>query len=213
MALIMYLTKAPKYDNTTAKEIMLIEDFLHWRHENKIKSRYSCESFEQWGGVPESELPDKYTIEYYRQFYTKKSMYVEGVGQVMCDSIFDQLARFVKANQIFNWFIKNVMDNNADQEYHEVTENQLKSLLDVCTEVRSGFTLVGVDSYYGEQYEVNVDVAEKLLPIMEERGHFFGVSNYGRIYIKQVIETIDAVIRILETTDFEKETVYFNAIW
>lgn len=213
MALIMYLTKAPRYDNTTAKEIMLIEDFLHWRHENKIKSRYACESFEQWGGIPESELPDKYTIEYYRQFLTKKSMYVEGVGQQMCDSIFDQLARFVKANQIFNWFVKNVMNNNVDQEYYEVTEAQLKSLLDVCSEVRKGFTFVGTDSYYGDKYEVNEEVASKLLPIMEERGYFFGANKYGRAYVKQVIEAMDVIKNILETTDFDNEAVYFNAIW
>lgn len=213
MALIMYLTRAPRYDNTTAKEIMLIEDFLHWRHENKNKSRYSCESFEQWGGVPESELPDKYTIEYYRQFLTKKSIYVEGIGQQTCDSIFEQLARIVKANQIFNWFIKNVMGNNVDQEYYEVTENNLKNLLEVCNKVRDGFTFVRTDDYYGDEYEVDVKVASELLPFMEERGYFFGPSNYGRVYVKQVVELIDVINQILETTDFEKETVYFNAIW
>lgn len=213
MALIMYLTKAPKYDNTTAKEIMLIEDFLHWRHENKIKSRYRCESFEQWGGVSESELPDKYTIEHYRQFYTKKHMYVDGVGQEVCYSIFDQLAHFVKANQVFNWFIKNVMNGNIDNEYYEVTENHLKSLLDVCNKVKEGFNFIGTDDYYGDQYDVDVEIASNLLPTMEERGYFFGTGNYGRVYVKQVNEVIDVVKNILETTDFEKETVYFNATW
>lgn len=213
MALIMYLTKVPKYDNLTAKEIMLIEDFLHWRHENQIKSKYSCESFQQWSGVPESELPDKYTIEYYRQFYTKKSMYVEGIGQQECNSIFEQLARFVKANQIFNWFIKFIMNNDVNQEYYEVTETQLKNLLNVCKQVKNGFTLVGTDNYYGDQYEVDVEVASKLLPIMEERGYFFGTKNYGKAYVKQVLEAIDIIKKILDTTDFENETVYFNAIW
>ena len=116
MALIMYLTRAPRYDNTTAKEIMLIEDFLHWRHENKNKSRYSCESFEQWGGVPESELPDKYTIEYYRQFLTKKSIYVEGIGQQTCDSIFEQLARIVKAKKPKIVFLENVKNFEKHNE-------------------------------------------------------------------------------------------------
>lgn len=213
MALIMYLTKAPRYDNTTAKEIMLIEDFLHWLHEKKIKSRYSCESFEQWGGVSESELPDKYTIEYYRQFLTKKSMYVEGVGQQTCDSIFDQLARFIKANPIFNWFIQNVMNNNIDKEYYEVTENNLKNLLEVCNKVREGFTFVKTDSYYGDEYEVNVEVAKEVLPTVDDAGYVFGPHNYGRAYVNQIINTIDVVNKILETTDFEKETVYLNAIW
>jgi hypothetical protein len=48
---------------------------------------------------------------------------------------------------------------------------------------------------------------------MEEQGYFFGSKSYDVNYAKHVIEMIDIIENILNTTNFEEETVYFNAIW
>lgn len=59
-------------------------------------------------------------------------MYMEMVGNVEGRSIFDQLARFVKSNPIFNWFYDNVFDYKLDKGYHKVTREQLDKILNVC---------------------------------------------------------------------------------
>ena len=76
-----------------------------------------------------------------------------------------------------------------------------------CNMVKSGFDNSKTESI------VNEDVAKEYLPLMEERGLFFGTDHYGDVYANQVIEAVNIIENILSTTDFEKETVYFNAIW
>lgn len=55
--------------------------------------------------------------------------------------------------------------------------------------------------------------AKLYLPLMEEQGYFFGTDRYDSVYAANVIDTIHAVKNTLDTTDFEKEAVYFNASW
>lgn len=214
MALIMYFTRAPRYKNTTIKEIQLIESYLRWQHEKEIGSRYGSDTFEKWNGHSESELPDKDAIEYYKSFLTQKKMHVEGIGEVECRSIFEQLARIVKANQIFNWFIKNVMNNKIDKDYYEVTKEQLKDFLNTCNRVKDSFVFLKKNEYTNKnEYTVNKEVAKELLPLMEEKGYFFGSSEYNALYADQVIKAINTVNNILTTTNFENQTIYFNARW
>ncbi len=215
MALIMYLTKAPRYKNIMTDEyeaipredIELIEKYFNWgkaREEGKSKSN----TLQEWCGALENQLPHKYIVNYYREFFTEKTIYTEGIGEVKHYGIFDQVGRIVKANQIFNWFIKNVMSNDVSNKYYEVTKDQLKNLLDVCIAIKNTITIIDDD-----EYKVNEEMAKAVLPLLKIQGYFFGTSSYGIVYAKQVLNTIDVITNILETTDFEKETVYFNAIW
>lgn len=214
MALIMYLTRVPRYENITAKEIHLIESYLNWQHEKEIGSQYASETFEKWCGHSESELPEKNVINYYKQFFTEKIKYVEGLGEMKGYSLFEQLARLVKENHIFNWFIKNVMNDNADKEYHEVTKDQLEKLLNACDTVKESFKALGKNGYTGEyEYKVNESVAKKTLPFMETVGYFFGPSEYDSWYANMVIKTSDVIRSILSTTDFDKQIIYFKATW
>lgn len=214
MALITYFTRAPRYKDITANDILLIESYLSWQHENEIGSRYSCSTFKEWCGIPDEKLPNKETIDFYKQFYTKKKMWIEGIGKQNCYSIFEQLVRHVKTNQIFNWFIKNTMNDSPDTEYHEVTKEQLERLLHDCNKVKDTFTFLHWDDYMKmNRYAVNEDVAKEYLPLLENGGYFFGSKVYDEYYADQVIDVIQVVENILKTTDFEKETIYFNAIW
>lgn len=214
MALIMYLTKAPRYQNIITDEyetipvsdVVLIEKYFNWR---RVRSEggNSGDTLEEWCGIPESKLPHKYVVNHYRDFYTVKTRYSEYAGEIESYGLFEHLARFAKANQIFNWFIKNIMSGQANKEYHEVTKNNLEDLLGACIKVQNTFV-----EHEGE-YSVNEDVAKETLPLMKERGYFFGTDEYGTIYAHQVIEAINVIKRILTTTDFEKEVVYFVATW
>lgn len=214
MALIMYLTKAPRYKNIITDEyetiprddIVLIDEYFNWK-KAKADGKDCGSTLEEWCGIPASNLAHKYIVNYYRDFYTEKSMYHEYLGDIETYSIFNQLARIVKVNQVFNWFILNVMNGNADKNYHEVTKEHLEDLLTTCEKVKNGF------SYHGDKYIVDEDVAKKYLPIMNERGLFFGTDSYNDIYASQIVDVINIISDILQTTDFERETVYFNAIW
>lgn len=204
MALIIYLTKAPRYKNTTVKEIKLIESYFRWKHEKEIGSKYATDTFEKWCGHSETELPNSDVVDYYKTFLIKDNENYD---------LFERLGRFVKANQIFNWFIKNVMNGEVNQEYYTITKEQLENLLCVCRKVRSGFTFLKKNKYNEDEYVVDESVAKDLLPLMEKKGHFFGTNEYNNLYASQVIDVINILDNILKTTNFDKETVYFNAIW
>ena len=206
MALIMYLTRAPRYKNTTTDTMRLIEMYLEWQHENRIHSKYSCDTFEEWCGKPESVLPSKDVIDYYSQFYTIKEVYEEGYGKEKTYSVFEQLARFVKASQIFKWFVDNIVDFKIKQHY-EIAKEQLENLLNTCIKVKDSF------EQYNGHYIVDKDVAEALLPVMSIDGIFFGTDSYKSIYAEQIIQTIECVNNILATTDFTKESIYFYAFF
>lgn len=214
MSIIMYFNRAPKYKDTTAKEIELIDYYLSWKHENEIGSKYSCDTFEKWCSRSESELPSKEVIDYYRPFWTIKPMYMEMVGNVECRSIFEQLARFVKANPIFNWFYNNIFNKNIDKEYHEVSKEQFEKFLTICKKVRDdGIVLVKADKdgiHSMNEYNVNENLVKKLLPTYDNKSFYFGPNKYEDWYAYQVLNAIDIVSNILETTDFEKQTVYLN---
>jgi hypothetical protein len=105
------------------------------------------------------------------------------------------------------------MEDKADREYYEVSRDQLMKLLNACEHVRSGFTFIKHDEYFGDKYSVDEEIAKEYLPLMEEQGYFFGSKSYDVNYAKHVVEMIDIIENILNTTNFEEETVYFNAIW
>lgn len=204
MALIMYFTRAPRYKNITIKDIKMMESYFRWQYEKAIGSRYGNGTFENWCGHSESELPETEVIDYYKHFFTKKTIHIEGIGKQESNSVVEQLARLVKTNHIFNWFIKNVMDNVINQEYYEVTKEQLESFLQTCYKVKDTFN---------NEHSVDENVAKELLPLMDEAGYFFGPNTYSEFYTDSVVKVIEIVDNILKTTDFEKQTIYFNATW
>lgn len=200
MALTMYLTIAPRYKNTTVKEIQLIGSYFNWLHEKEIGSKYAVDTFEKWCGHSEIELPNKDILDYYKTFWNS-------------GNLFKQAARIVKANQIFNWFIKNVMNETIDSDYHEVNKEQIECLLNKCKKIIDSLVFVEKNKYNEDEYTVDEGVAKELLPLMENRGYFFGPIEYNNLYANQIIAIANILENILTTTDFKQQTIYFNATW
>ena len=214
MALTMYFTRTPRYEGIGIKDIKLIESYLNWQHEIEVGGKYASESFEKWCGHSETELPEKNVIEYFKTFYSKKEIYIEGIGRGKRFGICEQMTRLVKTNQIFRWFIVNLMDGNASNEYYEVTKEQLNALYKICSDVKDSFTFLGKNKHTNEcEYLVDKAIASKLLPLMEEVGYFFGPVEYNILYSEQIIKAMDAIKNIISTTDFDNQTIYFNASW
>ena len=212
MALILYLERAPRYENIITKEyetiprddIALIESYFNWQKERADGGKYSCDTLEEWCGVPASKLPHKYIISHYSDFFIKRVVYSEIAGEVERYCIFEQLARIPKANQIFNWFIQNVMNGEPSKKHYNVTKDQLSMLLDALNKVKNSISEVGI---------VNEKVAKCVMPVLTNGGYFFGTTEYDAIYTAQIIDAIDIINNILSTTDFNEQAIYFNATW
>ena len=218
MGLDSYLYRMPRYKNTTAKEVNAIESYLDWLKAKKEGNEYADCTLKEWCGVDESELPSKDVIEFYKPFsYTNKYGY---------DHIMEEVGYWRKANQIHNFFVKNVQDGEDDCSYHnECTKEILEDLLDKCYKVLTGSIMMIGQVKNGQQYVdgewvdcmepgkviINPEVAEELLP--SRGGFFFGSTEYDEYYMQDIEDTIEIIKNVLATTDFETQMLAYCSSW
>ena len=107
--------------------------------------------------------------------------------------ITEQLCYWRKANQIHNWFVKNVQGGEDDCGKYVVSLPEIKQLMDVC-------------------YEVMTDnsKAKELLPTAE--GFFFGGSRYDEFYYTQVTNTYKILKELVKEFE-EYKTPLNNTAW
>ena len=215
MALIIYFTRVPRYQNIFTNEyetipfndVQLINKYFNWKKARE-EHGVDCYSLKDWCGVSEDDMPHKTIVNYYGDFYNKKMAYNNYDSEMVeTESIFEDLARIVKANQIFNWLINNVTNGNVDNEHHEVSKEKLKMLCRALKQIRRDAT------FDDNGFKVDEDVAKEYMPIMDDVPMFWGTNKYDEVYAEQVVKVYDIIRDILNTTDFEKESIYFNAIW
>ena len=183
MGLDMYLNKMPRYRCATAKAVEAVEDYLDWVRRTEEGST-NC-TLKEWCGS--DKIPSQRCIDFYSKFYT--------VGKYGLGHIMTQVGYWRKANQIHRWFVNQVQDGVDDCRYHkEVSESKFKELLDACNAVLNDHSL-----------------ADDLLPPMG--GFFFGSYEYDEYYFDDLKETVDIITKILETTDFDTEMIYYRSSW
>ena len=193
MGLDMYLNRMPRYKRTTAKAVSIIESYLDWLRAKEEGSGYANCTFARWSGTKNIPTQDK--IDFYKQFYTKKYSSWDTKHEYGHYRIMEQVGYWRKANHIHTWFVDNIQDGEDDCAYHrEVTKTDLEELLDVCQKVLD-----------------NPDVAKDNLPT--QGGFFFGSTDYDEYYLEDIRDTIDIITKVLETTDFEKEMIYYVSSW
>jgi hypothetical protein len=141
------------------------------------------------------------------------------------ESFFTEVGYWRKANAVHKWFVDNIQDGADNCEYYEVSKEQLEELLDVCIKVRDASKLTKGMIANGYSYEngkrvpymeegeyiEDATTAEELLPTQD--GFFFGSTNYDQYYLDDIVDTIDIVTKVLETTDFDREMVVYLASW
>lgn len=173
----------------------------------------------EYCGTDKNILLDNDIISYYKQFYNTR--YRNGH-----DSTIEQVGYWRKENMIHQWFVDHVQNGVDDCKYHnECTKEILEELLDTCEKVKqiavlkpgkivNGMTFKNgkVENCYEDgEVIVNADEVAALLPT--QGGFFFGGTDYDNWYMRGVEDTIDILTRVLETTDFEKEMVYYVSSW
>ena len=226
MGLDMYLNKMPRYKDVTASQISAIESYFDYEAAKAEGNKYADCTFEEWCGYDESMLPDKETIEWFKQFYFTKYPHWDTEHRYPRSSIIEQVGYWRKANQIHNWFVEHVQDGEDDCGYHhEVTKEILEELLDTCEQVYNSCTMMMglvengktlVDGKWESNMEpgkriIDPSVADELLPTAS--GFFFGSTDYDEYYVMDIEATIDIITKVLETTDFDKEMVYYVSSW
>jgi len=102
-----------------------------------------------------------------------------------------EAAYWRKANQIHNWFVKNVQDGKDECQTVWVSREQLQNLIDACKEVLADHSS-----------------AESLLPT--QSGFFFGNTEYNEYYFGDLEYTVTMLEKAL-TLDTEWEFEYHSS--
>lgn len=192
MGLDMYLERMPRYRHATAKDVNVVSNYFQWvdyiaKHVDK-----QC-TFKEWCGA--SKMPPQHMIDFYKPYYMERYGHWDIEHKYGHMGIMDQVGYWRKANHIHAWFVDRVQYGIDDCDYHnEVTKEDLEDLLDICQRVLDDHSL-----------------AYKLLPTRS--GFFFGGTEYDEYYFEDIKDTIDIITTVLETTDFDKEMIYYVSSW
>jgi len=106
--------------------------------------------------------------------------------------ITEEVGYWRKANQIHDWFVRNVQDGVDDCRNAYVTREKLQELLDVCR-------IVSIDK----------DKAKDLLPTAS--GFFFGNTNYDEYYFEDINSTIEILEEAL--SDENADEFEYHSSW
>lgn len=226
MGLDMSLERMPRYKKVTADKISKVERYIDYIEDCKDpNSSAKNYSMKEWCGVTENDVSPE-LLEFYKPFHTLKYGEWDIEKRHGHSRIIEEVAYWRKANHIHNWFVNAVQDGIDDCCYHnEVTKEVLEELLATCEEVLKRSVLIPGPVINGYTYKdgakipnleegkyiADVSVAQALLPTTS--GFFFGGTEYDEYYYDQVKYTAETVKKILETTDFDKEMVYYISSW
>ena len=108
--------------------------------------------------------------------------------------IVEEVGYWRKANQIHNWFVKNVQKDQDDCKEYRVDYEQLRDLLNACEDV--------LDDH---------SKAEQLLPTGS--GFFFGNTDYDEYYFEKVQNTYDILMSIMSAPDADTEEYIYQSSW
>jgi hypothetical protein len=97
-----------------------------------------------------------------------------------------------KANQIHNWFVRNVQGGEDDCKNYYVSREQLKELLDIIQQVLA-----------------DTSRAQELLP--NTAGFFFGSQDYDEWYYQDLEQTVKIIERALALPD--NLDLYYHSSW
>lgn len=227
MGLDQYLNRMPRYKEVTANQINVIESYFDLEEEKKSDRRSTNYTLKEWCGHDESELPDKGTIEYFKQFYVTRYYYWDTEHKYGRKNIMEEVGYWRKANQIHQWFVDHVQDGIDDCDYHrEVTKEDFESLRAACqlvilnSELIPGKVIAGysfdksgnkITDYEDGKVIKDSSTAERLLPT--QCGFFFGDTSYNEWYINDLEETIKIIDKVLAETDFETQMIYYVSSW
>ena len=115
-----------------------------------------------------------------------------------------------KANQIHDWFVREVQEGEDDCKEYYVSKKQLEELLDDCKKVKDSLQLPLLQIEGEKSSFLDVSVAEDLLPTSS--GFFFGDTEYDEYYLEDINNTIKGLKEIL-LKDNKNAEFYYRSSW
>lgn len=106
----------------------------------------------------------------------------------------DEVAHWRKANHIHNWFVINVQNGADDCGNYAVSIDNLADLKTVCDTAL----------HFKERASI-------ILPTCE--GFFFGSTDYDEGYFEDIKYTMDVCDKILQTTNFNEDLIFYTSSW
>ncbi len=107
-----------------------------------------------------------------------------------------KVAQWRKANQVHEWFVRNVQLGEDNCREYYVSRDELKDLRQACREVLEA---------------KHRDVSEDLLP--SQVGFFFGSTEYDDYYYEQVQYTHDTLDKLLNNDKFKDFDFAYDSSW
>lgn len=111
-------------------------------------------------------------------------------------SIKYKLGYWRKANQIHQWFVKNVQDGEDNCKEYYVTREKLEVLQKICKHI--------IDTK-------DMNYAKENLPT--QSGFFFGDTNYEEEYLYDIQSTLDIIDNALKLQEKYSLDIYYQASW
>jgi hypothetical protein len=104
------------------------------------------------------------------------------------------IAYWRKANQIHNWFVKNVQEGVDECQDSYVSREQLNELLEICKKIETDHSL-----------------AKTLLPC--QSGFFFGSTDYDEYYFEDITNTIKQLESVLNNPTLKDWAFEYHSSW
>ncbi len=126
-----------------------------------------------------------------------------------------------KANSIHKWFVDNVQDGEDDCKEYYVSKEQLKELIEVCSQDMK--YLDSLEFKYSDEqedfftkekfkYKIYQNIEEGNLNLPTEGGFFFGSTEYDEYYYKDLQDTVKMLEELLVEDSNEVE-YYYRSSW
>jgi DNA primase len=126
-----------------------------------------------------------------------RSISIPGLGKRLVNSIETEAMYWRKANAIHKWFVDNVQDGVDECQEHDVSVEDLQTLVALCKEVLA-----------------NRENEERVLELMPPQdGFFFGSTEISDYFWEEVERTISELEALLSTEGIENWYFTYRSSW
>lgn len=223
MGLDMYLKRANLHGYTPA-QAEAANAYYSMMENNKKRPEEQYTSIKEWASIDDSLL-DMGAVEALRSQYRPYYFDLDVDKLFPQYDIFEQVGYWRKANAIHRWFVQNVQGGVDDCGTYIVTREQLEQLKATCEQVLSvvktkiGKVCTGITFCNGKEVKnmeegrvvTNPKACAKILPT--QSGYFYGSTAYDDSYIYDVENTVKIINDILAQTNWDIESVCYQASW
>lgn len=113
-----------------------------------------------------------------------------------------------KANQIHEWFVKNVQEGADDCKSYYANTELLQELLETCKQVKT------IIDNSDPKNKYNPNTLEQLAVLLPTKaGFFFGDTDYNDNYYQDVIDTIEILEPLINNEDSWICEYFYQASW